>query len=66
MNNIVVVIFLLISACEDKELELAHYALLPVAEEYEARLKRASIEENPIPYLNFFYAGDVSIINDFM
>lgn len=50
-----------ISACEDKELELAHYSLLPVAEEYEARLKRASIEDNPIPHLNFFFAGDVSI-----
>ena len=47
------------AACEDKELELAHFALLPVAEEYEARLKRASIEETPIPQLNFFYAGDV-------
>ncbi|XP_054710416.1 nucleoredoxin-like [Uloborus diversus] len=49
------------TSCEEKEMELAHFALLPVAEEYEARLKRASIEENPIPKLNFFYAGDAEI-----
>ncbi|GBM91105.1 hypothetical protein AVEN_226590-1, partial [Araneus ventricosus] len=47
--------------CEDKELELAHYALLPVAEEYQARIKRASAEETKIPKLNFFYAGDADI-----
>ncbi|GFU61415.1 nucleoredoxin, partial [Nephila pilipes] len=46
------------TVCEDKELELAHYALLPVAEEYQARIKRASAEETKIPKLNFFYAGD--------
>ncbi|GFR31757.1 nucleoredoxin [Trichonephila clavata] len=47
--------------CEDKELELAHFALLPVAEEYQARIKRASAEETKIPKLNFFYAGDADI-----
>jgi len=52
---------LISDSSEDKDLEQAHYELLPVAEEYEARLKRASIEDSPIPHLNFFYAGDVSI-----
>ncbi|GIY04447.1 nucleoredoxin [Caerostris extrusa] len=47
--------------CEDKELELAHFALLPVAEEYQARIKRASAEETKITKLNFFYAGDADV-----